>query len=77
MGRKSKLKKLKSQKYILCEGKSEEKYFSMLKRKYRRNLVKIKCVDCGNKKILTEAAKFKKTHLNGEIVMNPKSWTLY
>ncbi|OAQ08831.1 hypothetical protein A3O17_04865 [Ligilactobacillus aviarius] len=67
MGRKSKLKKLKSQKYILCEGKSEEKYFSMLKRKYRRNLIKIKCVDCGNKKILTEAAKLKKTHLNGEI----------
>ena len=29
MGRKS---KLKSQKYILCEGESEEKYFSMLKR---------------------------------------------
>lgn len=60
MGRKS---KLKSQKYILCEGESEEKYFSMLKRKYRRNLIKIKCVDCGNKRILTEAAKLKKLTL--------------
>lgn len=67
MGRKSKLKKLKSQKYILCEGKSEERYFSMLKRKYRRNLIKIKCIDCGNKKILTEAVKFRREHFSDEI----------
>lgn len=58
MGRKS---KLKSQKYILCE----EKYFLMLKWKYRRNLIKIKCIDCG--KILTEVAKFKREHFSDEI----------